>query len=484
MITIEKAKINKVNGLDRIECNIFIDSTEESHSIWLDINEDYAKYLCIDRSDAFVVLLLPLAMKLGEDIKCDTPITDEVMYGIERDLVPALTKYSDGFHYISIIAENAPALPNEGAVGTGCSCGVDSLYTIMTNLNSDYKSLNITHLCVFNNLTYTQNRTALWEKLIENAYRIAEILNLPLLVCNSNCMKMLPVPIDRNFLNTYAILFFAFSLQKLFARYYLGSTNQGYHGFCVKNADKMDCAYYDLLTLSCLSTNRYKFISAGGAVTRTDKVRTIANWNIAKKHLKVCNENKKNCGICGKCKRTIMSLEALGSLHNFNEVFDIPFFEDHKYDYYYWLYKRHCIGDTYNEDSFQMLKETSLMKAVISSDKLWGRLFFAEGLYDDGWMKKKLTAKSYRPKTADKLLLKIYIADLIPENTISIYINDSKALTKTVQEGVYDITVNIPKTDIISWSIEFEKSVVPKEENLNEDIRELTGILMQITFSS
>lgn len=482
MIIIKKAEIKNISGIHRIECDIFVGSTGQKHLIWMDINENYAKYLCIERADAFVVLLLPLAMSLGEDIKCESPVTDDVMYGIERDLVPILTKYSDGFQHISIIAENAPAIPNEGAVGTGCSCGVDSLYTIKTNLNSDYKRLDITHLCLFNNLTYTENRITLWNKQIERTSKVARNLNLPLLICNSNCMKMLPVPVDYNYLNTYAILFFVFSLQKLFTKYYLSSANFDYSTFSVKNADKINCTYYDLLTLSRLSTNQLKLISAGGAFTRYEKVKAIADWDIAKKHLKVCNEGEKNCGICGKCKRTIMSLEAWGLLHNFNEVFDISFFTEHKYDYYYWLYKRHCIGDLINENSFIKLQNNPLMKEVISADKLWGRLFYADGLYDDGWMKKRLSAKSYRPETAKKLLLKVYIPDLITENTLSLSINDTITLRKSVHEGVYDLETKIPKSNIISWSVEFEKSVIPKEENINEDIRELTGILMQIAF--
>lgn len=482
MIVIKKAEIKQTSGTPRIECTIFVGSTNQKHIIWMDINKDYAKYLCIERADAFVVLLLPLAMSLGEDITCESPVTDDVLYGIERDLVPILSKYSDGFQQISIIAENAPAIPNKGAVGTGCSCGVDSLYAIKTNINTEYNNLDITHLCVFNNLTFMENRSALWEKQIERTSRVAQNLDLPLIVCNSNCMKMLPVPVDRNFLNTYAILFFVFSLQKLFARYYLGSNGLGYSAFSINDADKNNCANYDLLTLSCLSTSNLKLISACGAVTRNDKVKAIADWDIAKKHLKVCNEGEKNCGVCGKCRRTIMSLEALGALHEFNNVFNTTFFTAHKYDYYYWLYKRHCIGDPWNEDSFRTLKETPLMKEVISEDKLWGRLFYAEGLYDDGWMKKKLTAKSYRPKTAEKLILKVYIPDLIPENILSVYINDERTLSKTVQEGVYDLEIKISESDIVPWSVEFEKSIIPKEENINEDIRELTAILMQITF--
>lgn len=52
-------------------------------------------------------------------------------------------------------------------------------------------------------------------------------------------------------------------------------------------------------------------------VSRIDKIRSIADWDIALDNLRVCLANVKgklNCGMCEKCVRTMLGLEALGVL--------------------------------------------------------------------------------------------------------------------------------------------------------------------------
>lgn len=374
---ISEIRRNRIQGRERIECDIYVEKTDERHFVWLEIAEEYGKYLCTERADAFVILLLPLAMSLNENIMSTVPVTEDVLYGLERDMIPILAKYSEGFYQIKVIAEGKEALQNVGHVGVGCSCGVDSLYAIKTNMDTGFKNFDITDLCLFNNLVWTERNRRIFASQIVKTKKVAEELGLPLVICDSNCMEMLPVPEDYNFLNTYAILFFVFSLQKLFGRYYLGSNADGYSIFTVKDADKNDCSYYDLLTLYCVSTKKLKILSACGAVLRNEKIEGIAEWNIAQKYLKVCNESEENCGRCGKCKRTLMSIEALGRVDEFKNVFDTTYFKSNRKEYYYWLYKRQCMGDDLNKLNYEKLKESSLMKEAIADDRIFrGGEFF------------------------------------------------------------------------------------------------------------
>jgi hypothetical protein len=56
------------------------------------------------------------------------------------------------------------------------------------------------------------------------------------------------------------------------------------------------------------------------ALSRLAKVRLIAKWDVALKHLRTCNISNEyisgalNCGECEKCLRTKLSLMALGML--------------------------------------------------------------------------------------------------------------------------------------------------------------------------
>jgi len=52
-------------------------------------------------------------------------------------------------------------------------------------------------------------------------------------------------------------------------------------------------------------------------MSRIDKIRSIADWDVALDNLRVCLANVKerlNCGKCEKCVRTMLGLEAVGVL--------------------------------------------------------------------------------------------------------------------------------------------------------------------------
>ncbi len=56
-------------------------------------------------------------------------------------------------------------------------------------------------------------------------------------------------------------------------------------------------------------------------VSRIDKIRAIADWDVALDNLRVCLANvekRLNCGRCEKCVRTMLGLEAVGVLEKIN----------------------------------------------------------------------------------------------------------------------------------------------------------------------
>jgi hypothetical protein len=66
----------------------------------------------------------------------------------------------------------------------------------------------------------------------------------------------------------------------------------------------------------------------GVELSRFDKTRLIADWDLALNNLRVCNQYKKyrhdkfNCGRCEKCLRTKLALLALGALDRANSFAD------------------------------------------------------------------------------------------------------------------------------------------------------------------
>jgi hypothetical protein len=68
------------------------------------------------------------------------------------------------------------------------------------------------------------------------------------------------------------------------------------------------------------SSSDMRIIHDGFTLTRFDKIKLVAGWDVALEHLRVCNKYKHyhrdmlNCGQCEKCIRTMLGLLAVGAL--------------------------------------------------------------------------------------------------------------------------------------------------------------------------
>lgn len=64
-----------------------------------------------------------------------------------------------------------------------------------------------------------------------------------------------------------------------------------------------------------LSSTSFAIIADGGAYTRSDKIRVISEWPEGMQYLRVCWEGEKkdrNCCVCEKCIRNILTFRSLG----------------------------------------------------------------------------------------------------------------------------------------------------------------------------
>lgn len=69
------------------------------------------------------------------------------------------------------------------------------------------------------------------------------------------------------------------------------------------------------ITDRMLSSDNFEIVHDGTAYCRAEKIRQIADWPEAMRNLRVCWEGEqkdRNCGVCEKCVRTILSFKALG----------------------------------------------------------------------------------------------------------------------------------------------------------------------------
>lgn len=304
---------------------------DQEQITWFSVDAQYEDYLTFDRSDAFAVAILTTAMRDNVDIACEVPMTRRLLYQLNHYLIPMMAGNMEEFHLIKIHAEILDTVPEcAGAVGTGWTGGVDSMYTLMKALHTDRKKHKLTHLLIANHgaLEEENNREAL-HQLVEKAKRgIAEEVGLEVIGVDTNLQELMPEKFlaVASFRHAAVVL----ALQKLFGVFLCSAAYE----FSKFSFDAENGFYYELVSFGCFETDCTVFYSAYGAFSRAQKLKELADFSLARKYLHPCIDPLgKNCGRCGKCVRTEAALYGLGRLEKFSEVFDVEEFEKNK-DWY------------------------------------------------------------------------------------------------------------------------------------------------------
>ena len=335
MVRIHQGKIIEGDGVTTLSTEIDF-GKDDKREVLISVAGEYGKFLSPERADYALIGLFVRAMKRDErEIICEAPVTEELLYNIKEILIPTLLNSDSRYRPIKIHAEMAPPLEKVpfaesiyGGVGTGLSCGVDSLHAVLKHYDSEYPSQNLTHLvCLdignFQNGVYNSQKgrdDAVKEKTYERAEKVAVELHLPLIKVESNFQRV--IPLGNLYFHTYRSVMAVYAMQKLWRTYYYGS-GYAFKDFTLESNFSKDPAYYDLLLLDCFSTAGLRLISDGGEGDRNDKIEFLADNPIAQKYLHACIRTDHNCGVCEKCLRTLLAIDAANKLDNFREVFDI-----------------------------------------------------------------------------------------------------------------------------------------------------------------
>jgi hypothetical protein len=300
---------------------------ETTTPLWFKVPSEYASYLTTERCDAFCVGLLFEALHRGLNITSEAPMSDQLFYQLESTLLDFLARiYKDrNYRRISIQTPiEADVLPTANANGTGVSCGIDSLAAIIGQDREKFGPMGLTHLCFFDTGSHGQDgkpeESERFEKRRQHARSYCEAAGLPFLEVVTNLSEFYTVPFGVS--HTYRDAAPVLSLQKLFANYFYAS------GATVFNflMDKDDPAYLDAFLLPMLSTRNTRLYSSESTLTRLEKTRIVASDSLAGRFLNVCNYTAENCGRCNKCLRTLLTLEALGCIDRFHEVFNLDYY--------------------------------------------------------------------------------------------------------------------------------------------------------------
>ncbi len=307
---------------------------EPGSNLWFSVPEEYAEYLCEERSNAFVIALLWYAMVAGSDICFEAPVSQQLYDGLTQKLIPAVMKDADT--QISLIGPvTSDEVSGEHGVVSGMSCGADSLYTLHCyGSNSTPEDVKLTHL-MYCELDYIFPRVVPPYDIDEIFYKDgqinSQIVNNAAIIAKRHHMSFLHIHsnLDRDYCRggliysgMYRFLACTLALERLFSIYIISSSGNGNQ---VEEISLFSPTqnYEDLICASCGTEKLHYMIS--DHATRVDKLRVIADDADFRDFVSVCynlDENASNCGECYGCMKTIIPLDIIGKLNQFDKTFD------------------------------------------------------------------------------------------------------------------------------------------------------------------
>ncbi|MBK8475416.1 MAG: hypothetical protein IPL39_03675 [Opitutaceae bacterium] len=299
-----------------------------THTVWFSVAPDWAKFLDIDNLDPFVVGALPLALRLGDPIYAAARVSARLLFALNT-AVPALVAQTGGDYRpikvrVAQAVDYAPPPPYSRAVATGFSGGIDSFAVLADHLGpAVLPAHRLTHL-LFSNVGSFDPRSA--DACLQRSpalHECARQLHLPVVTVDSNLAELHG---HESFLRDHAFRHIAASLvlQSLIGTH-LYAAGTRYEDCFVRGPTALPAAW-DPVLLPHLSTERLRVVSVGGQYSRVQKTELVAGFPLSHRYLHVCSSSPdgRNCSTCWPCIRTLLTLELLGHLETYREVFDLP----------------------------------------------------------------------------------------------------------------------------------------------------------------
>ncbi len=302
-------------------------------TMWVAVEEKNADMLADNVYDPFVLVPVILGMYYKQDVCIDGNVSPRLYHNMQHYLMNIFDRFSDRTSPIKFTVNSFDTVKidpsEERLIGTGISCGVDSLVTIYDNyINETDPNFRINSVFFVNCGTHGDfedeaSHKKYWDRVELNKTAASE-LGLPMYLINSN-YHAFTHKIGEEVIGYLAIYSCILSLQKYIKRYYT-SSNISYDEIakysCV--ARDFDIAEYcESYMPHLVSTECFELVIDGCQYTRAEKVERISDWKIAQKHLNVCIRQAHNCACCDKCMMTLIPLEAMGKLDKYKGVFDL-----------------------------------------------------------------------------------------------------------------------------------------------------------------
>lgn len=356
---------------ERIKASVMIRSHHYGEEeLWFSLPNKYDGYICKDQMDGFLVGMLYPAMHYGENIYIDGRISEKLIFNLNNYVIPLLLSFSESLKKIKVTArETSIRRFNGEGVGMGFSAGIDSFCTFYDrHVLEGMPAYKINSLLFFNvgshgdwlhteSTEYTKNK---FRTRYLEIKKFTDEINIDFIDIDSNLhfYHHWWHSNSHSLKAASAILL----LQRYYSKYYYPSAGLDYAGTLSfsENYRNFDIgAYCDPILLPLLSTESLDFISDGCAYTRSQKLLHILNYEPVSRYLNVCVgdvDQWANCSTCGKCLRTLLTLDITDNLNKFYKIFDVNKYKG-KRDSYIKSQIEEAATDPFASDNINLAKK-------------------------------------------------------------------------------------------------------------------------------
>jgi len=276
--------------------------------------------LIAGRSDGFLAAMLLLAMRYGENILVHGEVSPRLLTGIEEYQRVFNMWFPNQFRLIDIECDSVSILkPEPGTRSVVCafSGGVDSFFSLWKHLpaNDSDESSRITHILFAHGFDIRlENKDAYCE--IRDSYAdMSHKLDIEFLTASTNHQKFGTRP-HWGIFHGSVMIGMAHILGRHTSKFYVPASHT-YRDLVPWGSDpRID---------HLLSTEAMEVIHDGASYTRIEKTEVLSRWNETYKRLRVCStgDDVRNCSVCEKCLRTMVTLDMFGALERY-DTFDTP----------------------------------------------------------------------------------------------------------------------------------------------------------------
>lgn len=317
-------QIKKDHQATYLSANIVTDTHRPlPESLWFSVRRHDDRLYTLS-SDPFLIAMVPIAMRLRENLSVDGPVSTKLAFGIQQyqnflsDWFPTFFQpIHIEYQQLTLNQPHATHTPQ----GAGCcfSGGVDAFYTLLKHAPNQepLEDYRITHALMINGFDqfndFEPNGSS--QRMYDIYQPILEKWQITLLLLDSNLKKFRSAVFRESELVlslSSPLSACAHVCQTRFNKLYIAG-----HGTCSNLGVWGSHPALD----HYLSSDHMQILHETDSNHRSAKIASIIKHEVVKKNLRVCfgpltfdqkNNRVTNCGRCEKCIRTIVALYLLG----------------------------------------------------------------------------------------------------------------------------------------------------------------------------